>query len=66
MTFQNVNLGTIRGGTKINLTADFCEAEVDIRLPPGVHDASALREVGRVVRSHRGATYEVLRRSEPN
>ena len=62
----NVNLGTIRGGTKINLTADLCEAEVDIRLPPGVSGASALREVGRVVRSHRGATYEVLRRSEPN
>ena len=62
----NVNLGTIRGGTKINLTADFCEAAVDIRLPPGVPGASALREVGRVVRSHRGATYEVLRRSEPN
>jgi acetylornithine deacetylase/succinyl-diaminopimelate desuccinylase family protein len=62
----NVNLGTIRGGTKINLTADACEAEVDIRLPPGVTGAAALQHVGRVVRSHRGATYEVLRRSEPN
>ena len=62
----NVNLGTIRGGTKINLTADHCEAEVDIRLPPGVTGAAMLQHVGRIVRSHRGAEYEVLRRSEPN
>jgi acetylornithine deacetylase/succinyl-diaminopimelate desuccinylase family protein len=62
----NVNLGTIRGGTKINLTADYCEAEVDIRLPPGVTGAAMLQHVGRIVRAERGADYEVLRRSEPN
>jgi acetylornithine deacetylase/succinyl-diaminopimelate desuccinylase family protein len=62
----NVNLGTVRGGTKINLTADFSEAEVDIRLPPGVSGAAMLQHVGRIVRAERGAEYEVLRRSEPN
>lgn len=62
----NVNLGTIRGGTKINLTADHCEAEVDLRLPPGVAGAAMLQQVGRIVRGQRGATYEVLGRSEPN
>jgi acetylornithine deacetylase/succinyl-diaminopimelate desuccinylase family protein len=62
----NVNLGTIRGGTKINLTADYCEADVDIRLPPGVSGAAMLQHAGRVVRAHRGAEYEVIRRSEPN
>lgn len=62
----NVNLGTIRGGTKINLTADHCEAEVDLRLPPGVPGAAMLQQVGRIVRGQRGATYEVLGRSEPN
>ena len=62
----NVNLGTIRGGTKINLTADHCEAEVDIRLPPGVSGAAMLQHVGRIVRGERGADYEVLSRSEPN
>jgi succinyl-diaminopimelate desuccinylase len=62
----NVNLGTIRGGTKINLTADACEAEVDIRLPPGVGGAAMLQHVGRIVRAHRGAEYAVVRRSEPN
>ena len=61
-----VSLGTIRGGTKVNLTAESCEAEVDFRLPPGVSVASVLRHVGRIVRSHRGAGYEVTRRGEPN
>lgn len=61
-----VNLGTIRGGTKVNMTAESCEAEVDIRLPPGVGVASVLRHVGRIVRAHRGAGYEVTRRGEPN
>jgi succinyl-diaminopimelate desuccinylase len=31
-----VNAGLIQGGTKVNLVADACQAEVDIRLPPGV------------------------------
>ena len=31
-----VNVGRIRGGEKVNLVAETCEAEVDIRLPPGV------------------------------
>src|SRR5262249_28056764 len=31
-----VNIGLIQGGTKINLVAEACQAEVDIRLPPGV------------------------------
>jgi two-component system OmpR family sensor kinase/two-component system sensor histidine kinase BaeS len=31
-----VNVGLIEGGRKINLVADACRAEVDIRLPPGL------------------------------
>jgi len=61
-----VNPGLIRGGTKVNLVADACEAEVDIRLPPGATTAAILRHVGRVVRRHRGMRYEVLHLSEPN
>jgi succinyl-diaminopimelate desuccinylase len=30
------NIGTIQGGTKINLVADGCEAELDIRVPIGL------------------------------
>jgi succinyl-diaminopimelate desuccinylase len=61
-----VNAGRITGGTKINMTADHCRAEVDIRVPPGVTTADILRVVGRVVRRRRGMTYELLQRSEPN
>jgi succinyl-diaminopimelate desuccinylase len=61
-----VNAGVIEGGTKINLTADHCRAEVDVRIPPGVATADILRVVGRIVRRHRGMRYELIQRSEPN
>lgn len=61
-----VNFGTIRGGTKVNLIADFCEAEVDVRIPPGVSTAEILVRVACAVRKHRGVSYEPLARSEPN
>jgi acetylornithine deacetylase/succinyl-diaminopimelate desuccinylase-like protein len=28
-----VNIGTIKGGTKVNMIPDICEFELDIRLP---------------------------------
>lgn len=31
-----VNIGTIQGGTKTNMVADYCEATIDIRVPIGV------------------------------
>jgi len=31
-----VNLGTIKGGTKTNMVADYCEAEIDVRVPIGL------------------------------
>ena len=31
-----VNIGTIRGGTKVNIIPGTCEAEVDVRLPLGI------------------------------
>ena len=61
-----VNAGLIAGGTKINLIADHCRVEVDVRIPPGVATADILRVVGRVVRRHRGMRYDLIQRSEPN
>jgi succinyl-diaminopimelate desuccinylase len=66
LTAVTVNAGFIAGGTKVNLVADRCEAEVDIRLAPGVTTGDILRHVGRVVRRHRGMSYEILHQSEPN
>jgi succinyl-diaminopimelate desuccinylase len=61
-----VNVGVIQGGTKVNLVAEACQAEIDIRLPPGVSTGDVLRYVGRVVRRHQGLRYEVVQLSEPN
>jgi succinyl-diaminopimelate desuccinylase len=61
-----VNAGVITGGTKINLIADQCRVEIDVRIPPGVASADILRIVGRVVRRHRGMRYDLMQRSEPN
>ena len=61
-----VNAGLITGGTKINLIADHCSVEIDVRIPPGVTSAEVLRVVGRVVRRHRGMRYDLIQRSEPN
>jgi len=35
LTHYTLNTGTIRGGTKINIVPEKCEAEVDIRIPAG-------------------------------
>jgi succinyl-diaminopimelate desuccinylase len=66
LTSVTVNAGLIQGGTKVNLVADRCEVEVDIRIPPGVSTGEVLRQIGRIVRRHHGMRYEPLHLSEPN
>lgn len=41
-----VNIGTFRGGTKINLVPDAASAEIDIRLVAGVESAAIRERVG--------------------
>jgi succinyl-diaminopimelate desuccinylase len=43
------NIGTIRGGDKVNMVADFCEFALDIRFMPGMTAAGVLREVKQIV-----------------
>ena len=43
------NIGTIRGGDKVNMVADFCEFALDIRFMPGMTAAGVLKEVKRIV-----------------
>ncbi|MGE5279146.1 MAG: M20 family metallopeptidase [Deltaproteobacteria bacterium] len=40
-----VNIGTIRGGDKVNMVADWCVFEADLRFLPGRTPAAALRRV---------------------
>ena len=46
-----VNIGRISGGEKVNIVADFCEFEVDLRFLPGMDAKEILREVKRIVRA---------------
>ena len=43
------NIGTIRGGDKVNMVADFCEFALDIRFMPGMTADGVLKEVKKII-----------------
>lgn len=47
-----VNVGTIRGGDKVNIVADWCEFELDFRFLPGMPVGSILSQVKNIIRKH--------------
>ena len=49
MTMLTVNIGTIGGGTKINMIAADCDFEVDIRIPIGIEREAVLTAVRRIL-----------------
>ncbi|HQP92227.1 MAG TPA: M20/M25/M40 family metallo-hydrolase, partial [Candidatus Omnitrophota bacterium] len=40
-----INIGTIHGGDKVNMVADWCEFEVDLRFLPGMSSSMILSEI---------------------
>ena len=40
---QTIRIGTISGGSAVNVTPDHCEAEVDVRLHPSVDPSEVIR-----------------------
>jgi succinyl-diaminopimelate desuccinylase len=62
-----VNVGSIRGGGQVNLIPQNCEAELDIRVPPGMTTSAVEREIRRRVERLRltGVRVEVLNRCDP-
>lgn len=46
-----INIGTIQGGTKVNVVPDRCEIEVDRRLLPGEKKEEVLKEIRKVIDS---------------
>ncbi len=44
------NIGTIRGGDKVNMVADFCEFSLDTRFLPGMKPQPVLKEITRLIR----------------
>jgi succinyl-diaminopimelate desuccinylase len=47
-----MNVGTIRGGDKVNVVADWCECEIDFRFLPGSTAEQILGVVKAVARRH--------------
>lgn len=47
-----INTGTIRGGDKVNVVADWCEFELDFRFLPGDSAKEILRKLGLIVRRY--------------
>ncbi len=55
-----LNTGTIQGGDKVNVVADWCVCELDMRFLPGQHPDEILNAVRKVIRRHtRRFTLEV-------
>jgi succinyl-diaminopimelate desuccinylase len=44
-----VNVGTIKGGDKVNIVADWCEFELDVRFLPGMRAEDLLRAIKKIM-----------------
>lgn len=44
-----INIGTIRGGEKVNMVADYCRMEIDLRFLPGMRKESVLNDVRKII-----------------
>jgi acetylornithine deacetylase/succinyl-diaminopimelate desuccinylase-like protein len=47
-----INIGTIRGGDKVNMVADFCEFSFDLRFLPGMNPKEIISTLKGLVRKH--------------
>ena len=59
MLTPTVNIGTIRGGVKVNMIPSHCTFEVDIRLPIGLTKDSVLAKIEDILRDFPEASFEV-------
>ncbi|MFA5259754.1 MAG: ArgE/DapE family deacylase [Candidatus Omnitrophota bacterium] len=46
-----LNIGTIKGGDKVNMVADYCEFSLDARFLPGMKSAELIRTIKSIVKS---------------
>jgi acetylornithine deacetylase/succinyl-diaminopimelate desuccinylase family protein len=47
-----LNIGTIKGGDKVNIVADWCEFELDFRFLPDMQEKDILKDIKDVTRKH--------------
>ncbi|GAB7349219.1 hypothetical protein MBLNU459_g8383t1 [Dothideomycetes sp. NU459] len=59
MLRPTVNIGTVRGGIKVNTIPDSCEFEVDIRLPVGLTSQVLLHCIDTILEAFPEASYQV-------
>lgn len=64
----SVNVGVIKGGTKVNIVPEACRVEIDLRLPFGITPADVERRVKSLLKESglSDVEYEVPVSSEPN
>ena len=60
-----INIGIIKGGTKINMVPERCEIDVDTRVPVGMKSEQLAEYVQKIVSKY-GGEITYLERSEPN
>ncbi|OJJ07858.1 hypothetical protein ASPVEDRAFT_34035 [Aspergillus versicolor CBS 583.65] len=60
-----VNIGTIKGGVKVNMIPDHCEFELDIRLPVGLLAEEVLDVINEIIADEKYASASIeLRKQE--
>jgi acetylornithine deacetylase/succinyl-diaminopimelate desuccinylase family protein len=47
-----LNIGTIQGGDKVNIVADWCEFELDFRFLPGTREKVFLQKLKKIIRKY--------------
>jgi len=47
-----LNIGTIKGGDKVNVVADWCEFELDFRFLPGMSEKEILKDIRNIIQKH--------------
>jgi succinyl-diaminopimelate desuccinylase len=66
LTHTSVNIGTIRGGTMINIVADSAEADIALCLAPSVTAAKAMERTKELIGTSADLQIEKLLESDPN
>ncbi len=62
----SVNVGKIRGGQKVNMIPDRCEAEFDLRVPIGITTQEVLDEIKQKAKQRLGQDVRITLQTKPN
>jgi len=66
MTRTTLNVGTIKGGSKVNVIASDCLFEFEARIPIGLDPELIVSKAREIVARHRGATMEQVKSLSPD